>query len=74
MGFGTDIILTAPTKLYINTEVFTEYICTVFLPNLNDLHNLDEFASEDIILLKDNCPSYTREEVLDFLQDVRAAS
>jgi hypothetical protein len=33
----------------MNAKMFIEYIQTVFLPNLNDLRNLEKFAEEDAI-------------------------
>jgi hypothetical protein len=33
----------------INAEMFEEYIRTVFLPNLDELRSLEEFAAEDAI-------------------------
>jgi hypothetical protein len=35
--FGTELILKARRKPYINTECFLEYIHTVFPPNVNEL-------------------------------------
>jgi hypothetical protein len=67
--FGTDLILEAPRKPYINAECFLEYIRTVFLPNLNELRTLEEFADEDAVLLMDNCPSEVGEEILSLLRD-----
>jgi hypothetical protein len=45
--FGTDLILKARRKPYINAECFPEYIRTVFLPNLNELRTLAQFTDED---------------------------
>jgi hypothetical protein len=43
----------------------------VFLPNLNELQSLEEFAGENIVLLMDNCSSHVGEEVLSLLRDAR---
>jgi hypothetical protein len=67
--FGTDLILKARTKPYINTEIFLEYIRTVLLPTLNDLCSLEEFADEEAILLMDHCPNQVGEEILSLLRD-----
>jgi hypothetical protein len=56
--FDTDFILKARSKPYIDAEFFLDYIRTVFLPNLNELQALEEFADEDAILLMYNCPSH----------------
>jgi hypothetical protein len=40
----------------------------VFLPNLNELGSLKEFANEDAVLLMDNCSSHVGEEVLSLLR------
>jgi hypothetical protein len=37
MRFGTNLILKAREKAYVNTEIFLEYIRMVFIPNLNEL-------------------------------------
>jgi hypothetical protein len=69
--FGTAFILKSRAKPYINAEIFEEYICTVFLPNLDELRSLEEFATEDAILLMDNCPSHVGEVILSLLRDAR---
>jgi hypothetical protein len=48
-----------------------EYIRLVFLPNLNELRSLDQFADEDAILLMDNCPSHVKDDVLNLVRDAR---
>jgi hypothetical protein len=55
--FGTDFILTARAKPHIKTEIVLEYISTVFLPNLNELRSLEEFADQDAIFLMDDSRS-----------------
>jgi hypothetical protein len=45
--FGTDFILKARAKVYINAEICGEYIHRVFLTNITELRSLDEFADED---------------------------
>jgi hypothetical protein len=47
--FGTDFIFKARAKPYINAQIFFEYIRTVFLPNLNELRSLEEFANENAV-------------------------
>jgi hypothetical protein len=47
--FGTDFILKAHSKPYVNADFFLDYICTVFLPNHNELRALAEFADEDAV-------------------------
>jgi hypothetical protein len=49
VGLGTDFILKSRAEPYINAEIFEEYIRTVFLPNLDELRSLEEFAAEDPI-------------------------
>jgi hypothetical protein len=68
---GTDVILKAHRKPYINAECFLEYIRTVFLPNLNELQTLEEFADEDAVLLMNDCPSHVPEGILSLLRDAR---
>jgi 2-methylisocitrate lyase-like PEP mutase family enzyme len=43
----------------------------VFLPNLNEMRSLEEFADEDAVLLMDNSSSHVGEEVLSLLRDAR---
>jgi hypothetical protein len=56
--FGTDFLLKHRAKPYVNAEIFAEYIRMVFIPNLNELRNLAQFADEDAVLLTDDCPSH----------------
>jgi hypothetical protein len=58
-------------KPYINAECFLDYIRKVFLPNLNELRTLEEFAEEDTVLLMDNCQSHVGEEILRLLRDAK---
>jgi hypothetical protein len=53
--------LKARAKSSVNTEIFLEYIRTLFLPNLHKLRSLEEFA--------DNCPRHLGEEILTLLKD-----
>jgi hypothetical protein len=69
--FGTDFILRGRSKPYINAEIFEEYIRTVFLPNLNELRSLEQFADEDAVLLMDNCSSHIGKVILALLRDAR---
>jgi hypothetical protein len=47
--FGTDFLLKGRAKPYINDEIFLKYIRMVFLPNLNELRSLEQFADEDAV-------------------------
>jgi hypothetical protein len=69
--FGTDFILKHRAKSYINTEMFAEYIRMMFIPNLNELRNLEQFANEDAVLLMDNCPSHVGDMILNLLREER---
>jgi hypothetical protein len=69
--FGTDFILKHRAKPYINAEIFAEYIRTVFIPNLNELRSLEQFAAEDAVLLVDNCPSHVCDVILNLLREER---
>jgi hypothetical protein len=51
------LILKHHAKQYIDAEIFGDYIRNVFLPNLNELRSLEEFADEEAVLLMDSCPS-----------------
>jgi hypothetical protein len=65
--FGIGFILKTRAKPDINAEISTEYIRTMFLPNLDELHSLGEFTDKDIVLLMDNCLSHVIKEVLGLL-------
>jgi hypothetical protein len=69
--FGTDLILKAREKGYVNTEIFLEYIRMVFMPKLNELLSLEQFADDDAVLLLDNCPSQVGDQVSTILRDAR---
>jgi hypothetical protein len=58
-------------KPYVNAEIFAEYIRMVFIPNLNELRNLEQFADEDAVLLMDNCPSHVGDVILNLLRQER---
>jgi hypothetical protein len=69
--FGTDFILKGRSKPYIKAEIFHDYIRSVFLPNLDALRSLEQFAMEDAVLLMDDCSCHVKEEVLNLLRDGR---
>jgi hypothetical protein len=43
----------------------------VFIPNLNELRNLEQFADEDAVLLMDNCPRHVGDVILNLLREER---
>jgi hypothetical protein len=70
--FGTDLILKARERAYVNTEIFLEYIRMAFTPNLSKLRSLKQFADEDAVLLMDNYPSHVGEESSTIPRDAPA--
>jgi hypothetical protein len=48
-----------------NVEICFEWIGMVFLPNLNNLRSLEQFANEDAVLLSDNCAKGGEDQVSD---------
>jgi hypothetical protein len=64
--FGTDFTLKSRAKADINAEIFQEYVVTVFLPNLNELPSLGQFAEEEAILLMDNVLGHVSEVTRGF--------
>jgi hypothetical protein len=50
--FGTDLIMKSNSKLYINADIFLDYVQTVFLSNLAELRRLDECAEEMAVFLR----------------------
>jgi hypothetical protein len=69
--FGTNFILKSRAKPYINTEIFQESVTTVFLPNLNEMRSLEQFADKEVVLLMDNYPSHVSEVTFKLLRDAR---
>jgi 2-methylisocitrate lyase-like PEP mutase family enzyme len=69
--FGTAFILTRRATPYVNAGIFAEHIRMVFIPNLNELRNLEQFADEDAVLLIDNCPSHVGDVILNLLREER---
>jgi hypothetical protein len=69
--FGTDFILKCRSKPYINSEIFEQYLRTVFLPNLNELRTLEQFGDEEAVLMMDNCPSHVTDVILTLLRDAK---
>jgi hypothetical protein len=69
--FSTDFVLTSNPKSYINAEIFTDYIRTVFLPNLAELRTLDGFAEETGVLLMDNCPTHAIDNIIGLRTEAR---
>jgi hypothetical protein len=69
--FGTDFSLKHRAKPYVNAAIFAEYIRMVFIPNLNELRNLEQFADENAVLLMDNCPHHVGDVILNVLREER---
>jgi hypothetical protein len=65
-GFGTELIMESNEKPYINTEIFLDYVQTVFLPNLAELRRWDEFAEKMAGRSMDNCPSHITSDLILF--------
>jgi hypothetical protein len=69
--FGTDFVLKHRVIPYINVKIFKEYICSVFISNLNELRNLEQFVDKDTVLLIDNYPSHIGKLILVLLCNMR---
>jgi hypothetical protein len=59
------------SKPYISVGFFIDQIHIVFLLNLIELRNLEEFCNANVILLIDNYTSDMTDMILNLLQDVR---
>jgi hypothetical protein len=68
---GTYFTLKSRSKPYIDAKIYEKYIHTMFLPHLNELGSLEEFAEENAILLMDNSLSHIGEVILILLRDAR---
>jgi hypothetical protein len=55
MRIWRHLILKKRAKLYINSELFVDYIQTVFLPHLAGLRRNEALSHEEAALLMDNC-------------------
>jgi hypothetical protein len=51
--------LTSNRRPYVNAEIFLDYIETMFLAHLVGLRGLVEFASENVVVLMDNCLAHS---------------
>jgi hypothetical protein len=69
--FGTNFIMKNCFKPYSNTELFIDYINTVFLSNITELRNVEEFHDKDVVLLIDNCLSHVTDMILSLFRDIR---
>jgi hypothetical protein len=67
--FGTNLMLISNSKPYINSEIFLDYIRTVFLLNLTELRTLRQFAEDIAVLLMDNYPSQVTADVIGLLAE-----
>jgi hypothetical protein len=69
--FRRDLILKSNHRPYVNTEIFLDYIKTVFLSYLVWLRGLDEFAIKGAILLMDNYSDHVTDHVIRLLTEGR---
>jgi hypothetical protein len=69
--FGRDLILKSNHRLYVNPDIFLDYIKTVFLPHLIWLRALTEFTTEDAVLLMDNRSAHVTDDVIRLLTEAR---
>jgi hypothetical protein len=68
---ATDYNLKTRAKPYINREIFREYVCTVFLPDFNELPNFEEVTDEDALRFMQNSPRDIGEEIRSPMRDAR---
>jgi hypothetical protein len=62
-----DSVSKSRTKAYVNTDLFKDYIKSVFLLNLNELRSEQKIGDQEAVLLMDNCPSHVSDKILVFL-------
>jgi hypothetical protein len=55
----------------MNAQLFAEYISIVFIPYVEELRSLEEFAGREVVLLMDNCSVHTKPETLQVLAEHR---
>jgi hypothetical protein len=69
--FGVDFIVKKRNKPYMNSQLFSEYLSTVLLPDIDKLRTNDEFADREAVLLMDNCCIHVQAETRQMLADHR---
>jgi hypothetical protein len=67
--FGPDLILKSHHRPYVNTEIFLDYIRTVFLPYLVGFGDEAEFAAEDAVLMMDKCSTHVTDDITRLLTE-----
>jgi hypothetical protein len=68
---GSDLILKANHRSYVSAEIFPEDVRTVFLPYLVCVRGLGAFATEEAVLLMDNCSAHAPDDVIRLLTEAR---
>jgi hypothetical protein len=68
---GRDVVLKCSHRSYVNAEIFLNYTRTVFLPYLVGLRGLVKFATEDEVLMMDNCTAHAAHDVIRLLTGAR---
>jgi hypothetical protein len=63
---GRDLMLKSDHRRYVNAEAFLDDITTVFLSCLVGLRGLAGFATEDAVLLADNCSVHGTDDATVF--------
>jgi hypothetical protein len=68
---GTDLTFKHRDKPHMNAQLFAEYISIVFIPYVEELRSLEEFAGREVVLLMDNCSVHRKLETLQVLAEHR---
>jgi hypothetical protein len=66
---GVDFILRRPTKPYMSSQRFVEYISKVLLLYIDELRSNEEFTNKEAVLLMDNCSIDVQPETLQMIAE-----
>jgi hypothetical protein len=71
MQIGKHFILKKRTKPYVNTDLFENYVRTVFLPHLAITRIMQNVRNEEAVRLMDNCSLHLTPIVIDLPSEAR---
>jgi hypothetical protein len=71
MQIGQHLILKHRAKPYVNSDLFENYLRTVFLAHLAIRRIMQNIPEEDAVLLMDNCSPHLTPIVIDLLSNAR---
>jgi hypothetical protein len=67
--FVVELILRKRDKLYMDSQLFHEYMATILIHYIKELPTNDKFAGKNTVLLMDNCAIHVQSDLLRFRAD-----